>query len=89
MVAYPGHNRVAALRARLDRIHRQADQAVDEAGDLRRQVDALRAEIKRLSIDVGDQLTRQAALVEELQRRVKDLEQQAAPASRSGDRSDQ
>ncbi len=72
MVSYPGHRRVTALRARMEQARRDADQAVTQVAELRREVEGLRAEIKRLSIDIGEQLTAQSHAIEQLQQRPSD-----------------
>jgi uncharacterized coiled-coil DUF342 family protein len=68
MVSYPGRRRIDGVRARLERMRRDADEAVTQVADLRREIDGLRAEVKRLSIEVGEQLTTQSEAIEQLQR---------------------
>jgi chromosome segregation ATPase len=68
MVNYPGRRRVDGIRARMEEARRNADDAVTQVAELRREVEGLRAEIKRLSIDVGEQLTAQSQAIEQLQR---------------------
>jgi chromosome segregation ATPase len=70
MVSYPGRSRVAGIRARMEQARRNADDAITQVADLRRDVEGLRAEIKRLSIDVGEQLTAQSQAIEQLQQRL-------------------
>jgi DNA repair exonuclease SbcCD ATPase subunit len=89
MVNYPGRSRVDAARARLDEAHQQAVRAVADVSDLRRQIETLRAEVKRLTIDLGEQLTRQSAIVERLQLRVGELEETHSRANPSAGAHDQ
>jgi hypothetical protein len=56
-----------------------ADEAVKDVADLRREVDALRAEVKQLSIDLGDQLAAQAEAVEHLRRGFETFDGQGFP----------
>jgi len=52
----------------MEEARRNADDAVTQVAELRREVEGLRAEIKRLSIDIGEQLTAQSQAIEQLQR---------------------
>jgi hypothetical protein len=89
MVKYPGHKRIASVRARLEQVRRNADEALTQAAELRRDVDGLRAEIKRLSIDVGQQLATHDDVIDRIERRVAALEAPAEVDARrpeTGDR---
>jgi hypothetical protein len=51
----------------MEQARRDAAEAVTQVAELRREVEGLRAEIKRLSIDIGEQLTAQSLAIEQLQ----------------------
>jgi hypothetical protein len=74
VVNYPGHKRVTDIRVRLSQLRQDTRHAVEEASELRREVDAIRAEVKRLTVALGDQLADQSAAIEELARRTGQLE---------------
>jgi hypothetical protein len=67
MVNVPGRSRIAGIRARMEQARHDADDALTQIAELRREVEGLRAEIKRLSIDVGEQLVAQSQAIEQLQ----------------------